>query len=383
MKILPTLLLMLLPFYVFGVYGCSDDNSGDEQIQKFTLAEVDLQQNFTKEKGELSIPVSTTLDASRWDVASNQDWCIAAKDLSTSKPSIKILVKASEEPEIREAVVTVKSLVKNYEIHVKQLGYGPALLVKSSVSTLEAEGGEVIVTVTSNIEYAVEKSAEGDWLQAVEAPATRALVSKNYPYHAAANPLYEARTVTLTFTAYKDSLLQETLTLTQKKKASESSDVEVEGDVKLTPISAVASELQPGYGIEHTYDGKFDEKHYHSPWGQEAHFPVTLEYEFDGTRDLDYILYHSRSGNGNFGKLKIYTASVEMPEYQLQGNYDFQMQNNASRVVFSQRVKKVTKVKFAVESGAGNFVSCSEMEFFQKNPDNNCWRCLQTLPVVN
>lgn len=93
--------------------------------QKFTLAEVDLQQNFTKEKGELSIPVSTTLDASRWDVASNQDWCIAAKDLSTSKPSIKILVKASEEPEIREAVVTVKSLVKNYEIHVKQLGYGP------------------------------------------------------------------------------------------------------------------------------------------------------------------------------------------------------------------------------------------------------------------
>ena len=169
MKILPTLLLMLLPFYVFGVYGCSDDNSGDEQIQKFTLAEVDLQQNFTKEKGELSIPVSTTLDASRWDVASNQDWCIAAKDLSTSKPSIKILVKASEEPEIREAVVTVKSLVKNYEIHVKQLGYGPALLVKSSVSTLEAEGGEVIVTVTSNIEYAVEKSAEGDWLQAVEA----------------------------------------------------------------------------------------------------------------------------------------------------------------------------------------------------------------------
>ena len=160
MKILPTLLLMLLPFYVFGVYGCSDDNSGDEQIQKFTLAEVDLQQNFTKEKGELSIPVSTTLDASRWDVASNQDWCIAAKDLSTSKPSIKILVKASEEPEIREAVVTVKSLVKNYEIHVKQLGYGPALLVKSSVSTLEAER---ITRALENVPatLAIEKDEDG------------------------------------------------------------------------------------------------------------------------------------------------------------------------------------------------------------------------------
>lgn len=84
-------------------------------------------------------------------------------------------------------------------------------------------------------------------------------------------------------------------------------------------------------------------------------------------RDLDLV---DTDDIATFSILKDASASVEMPEYQLQGNYDFQMQNNASRVVFSQRVKKVTKVKFAVESGAGNFVSCSEMEFFQKNPDN-------------
>ena len=106
-------------------------------------------------------------------------------------------------------MVTVKSLVKNYEIHVKQLGYGPALLVKSSVSTLEAEGGEVIVTVTSNSRICGGEVGRGDWLAGSGSAGYPCLVSKNYPYHAAANPLYEARTVTLTFTAYKDSLLQE------------------------------------------------------------------------------------------------------------------------------------------------------------------------------
>ena len=114
---------MLLPFYVFGVYGCSDDNSGDEQIQKFTLAEVDLQQNFTKEKGELSIPVSTTLDASRWDVASNQDWCTGGVfvvsnlldgDLVMDKPFFSVDQKSSVElTKLAEAgnVDPLKSLV--------------------------------------------------------------------------------------------------------------------------------------------------------------------------------------------------------------------------------------------------------------------------------
>ena len=379
MKILSTLIWMLLPLWGGGIGACSDDEPGGDLNQEFSLAEADLQQNFTKDKGVLAVLVSTTLDAQAWDVSSNQDWCIAAKDLSSTPPSVKILVKANEEPEIREAVVSVKSSVKNYEIKVKQLGSGPAILVKGSVSSLEPEGGDVVVTVTSNVEYTVEKSEGGDWLQEVETPSTRALVEKIYTYHAAANPLYEARSVTLTYVYKNDPQVKESLTVTQKKKASDLSDVELEGDVKLKPLAATASESQPGYGIEKTYDGKINEEHYHSPWGASAHFPVTLEYEFDGKQDLDYIIYHTRSGNGNFGKLKLYTASVEAPDYQLQGSYDFQMQNNSSRITFSQGVKQVTKVKFEVETGLGNFVSCSEMEFFQQNKDKKLEQQLLTV----
>ena len=65
---------------------------------------------------------------SAWVVSSNQDWCVAAKDMSGSSPAVKVLVHANEEPDVRSAEITLKSSVQNYTIQVRQLGYGPAIL---------------------------------------------------------------------------------------------------------------------------------------------------------------------------------------------------------------------------------------------------------------
>ena len=146
-------------------------------------------------------------------------------------------------------------------------------------------------------------------------------------------------------------------------------DVIVEGDFLIVPTGGKASECQPGQDIENSFDGKFgaDGQPYHSVWNQQAAFPVTLEYFFDQKPDLDYLIYYTRSGNGNFGEVDIYTATESEPEYQLQGSYDFKMQNAASLVNFKNTLSKVTKVKFSVKSGLGGFVSCDEMEFYRKN----------------
>ena len=146
-------------------------------------------------------------------------------------------------------------------------------------------------------------------------------------------------------------------------------DVIVEGDFLIVPTGGKASECQPGQDIENSFDGKFgaDGQPYHSVWNQQAAFPVTLEYFFDQKPDLDYLIYYTRSGNGNFGEVDIYTATESEPEYQLQGSYDFKMQNAASLVNFRNTLSKVTKVKFSVKSGLGGFVSCDEMEFYRKN----------------
>ena len=159
-------------------------------------------------------------------------------------------------------------------------------------------------------------------------------------------------------------------------------DVVVEADIQVKPYGGKDSEHQPGQDITNTYDGKFASDGaapFHTPWGQSAHFPVTLEYYFRGDMEIDYLIYYTRSGNGNFGKVKIYTTTdQERKEYTLQGEYDFKEQNAPSRVSFPQSIK-ATGIKFEVSSGMGNFVSCDEMQFFKKNTDKTLDKQLLTV----
>lgn len=343
---------------------CGDENEPDA-VPVFEIGENELQHDFVQGQASVLVPVTTNLPESAWSVLSDQPWCLVTKDLKTGTPAIKILVYANEEPDVRKAAITVKSSLTNYTIQVAQLGYGPAILVKESL-VVEAEGGAMQLTVTSNIEYTIAQSEGSDWITSV--PQTRALTDKVYPYQVAQNTTYEPRLATFTYTSQEDAKVTAHCTVSQKAKKSSTSDVVLEGDIPLKPTGGKASEFQPGSGIEHTYDGKIDGTTiYHSLWNQAANFPVTLEYFFDGTKEMDYFIYHSRGGNGNFGELDVYTATAEAPEYQLYGSFDFKKQNASSRVEFSSTLKRVTKIKFSVKSGAGDFVSCDEMEFFQKN----------------
>lgn len=148
---------------------------------------------------------------------------------------------------------------------------------------------------------------------------------------------------------------------------------DIEGDILIKPIGGQASEAQNGYGIEKTWDGNTSpSNHYHSLWGTGTAFPVTLEYFFDGKADMDYIVYHTRNGNGNFGEFDLYLATESQPEYVLYGSYDFKMQSASSRISFKESLQGVTKVKFVVKTGLGDgtgysYVSCSEMQFFARN----------------
>ena len=82
----------------------------------------------------------------------------------------------------------------------------------------------------------------------------------------------------------------------------------VDSDVKVTPTGAKASECERGQDIDKSIDGNYD-THYHSPWNVSAHFPVSLEYFFSGTEVIDYLVYYTRNGNGNFGKISLYVAT--------------------------------------------------------------------------
>lgn len=151
--------------------------------------------------------------------------------------------------------------------------------------------------------------------------------------------------------------------------------INVEGDLQIMPTGGEADQFQPGYDIDKSFDGKFtaaESSNYHSPfaipYGTGTKFPVTLEYFFDGTQEIDYLMYYTRSGNGNFGKLEIYTATGN-DNYIKQGDYDFKEKNDPSKVKFSKGVK-ATRIKFVINSGKGGFASCDEMHFFNSNQNS-------------
>lgn len=173
----------------------------------------------------------------------------------------------------------------------------------------------------------------------------------------------EKRNAMLTIVSTSTSKTLATINVTQ---AAEEVLV-VDSDVKVTPTGAKASECERGQDIDKSIDGNYD-THYHSPWNVSAHFPVSLEYFFSGTEVIDYLVYYTRNGNGNFGKISLYVATDAARTYNKIGDYDFGMKGAPSMLNIPGSVKP-TSVKIEVHSGLGDFVSCAEMEFYRSNTE--------------
>lgn len=359
-----------------GLLACSSNTTENLETEGtlFEISSSELAFNLEKDAQTLTVGVKTDLTTEKWNVKSDDAWCVAAKSLDGK--GINLAVEASEEPEVRSTIVRVTSIVKNYEIKISQLGYGPAILLKANIQKIPEKGGDVTVEVTTNVDYKASVPS-ADWIGEVEGKASRAFVTYTRNYTAEANPNFSARTADITFSDARtgvDKMAEPvTLTLEQEAKEGSLSDVTIEGDIQLTPTGGKADQQQGNQGIELTWDGETSgasDQHYHSPWGDATKLPVTLEYFFEGNKEnLDYIVYHSRNGNGNFGEFDLYVATEDVPEYKHYGSYDFKMQNASSRIDFAESVPCVTKVKFVVKTGLGGYVSCSEMQFFRKNTE--------------
>lgn len=168
---------------------------------------------------------------------------------------------------------------------------------------------------------------------------------------------------------------KKTLTIIQEYRNTNPEDVK--GDIKISVKNAVASSSQSGEGIEYSFDGKYD-TFYHSSWNNSAadYFPITLSYHLEATESMDFLVYHPRRDggrNGHICEFELWVATESSPQLTKYGEYDFLGSSSSSRISFVPALVKPTQVQFVVKSGAGDdqgFVSCSEMEFYRKNPDN-------------
>ena len=358
------------------LFSCSkSDETKHEAGPSFKVDTTNLKFDFFINGGSEEILIETNLDwETGFSVESNTTWCNVRK-VSVHSRKILVAVDKSEEVDVRTAKVVIKSAVASYTLDIRQLGTGPNILVKASKTTLKNYGEDVSVTVTSNIDYTMTRNEGSEWLSEVQ---TRATTDTYHNFVATLNPWYKEREAILTYTAKHETVAAATCNITQLKGEADDENIEAVVDLQYTPDRGYASEAQPGAGIENTFDG--DPKTvYHSIWSQSAKFPVTLEYFFEESHpDLDYIINNPTGGNGAIGKLDVFIATEESPEYTLVSKENFGQSNVKSKVMLNNK-KKVTKVKFLVYSGGGNFVTCKEMEFFKSNDENELHTQLLTV----
>ena len=328
--------------------------------------------NFETKTAMKSVGVNTNL--TNWEVASTEpDWCKVTKKTS---PTSHIVVMVTENlgTESRSAEVILTGQNLRSTIKVEQIGSEPSIRLAPDSLYLESKAFERVVKLTTNIEeIAFEVEKESDWFSIIESDINKnefiISIEENKNYTERISTVIFKSTDTNTKGVTKDFLI------TQKGLTGTSDDVDVPKDIKVIPTGGKANQAQPNQGIENTFNGIFGGEPYHSPWGDGTTFPVVLEYFFDGKGEapdlIDYLIYYTRSGNGNFGKLNLYVATESEPEYKLYDNYDFKHTNSPSKINFTGGLKNPIKIKFEVLSGLGGYASCDQMEFYKVNKDND------------
>lgn len=217
------------------------------------------------------------------------------------------------------------------------------------------------VPVLTNQEVEVKSSA--DW-------AVPTVENKRLKVKVATNPNTEERNAVITISA-KNGSMERTFTVDQEREGFAAF---IPKDDKIAVASATANSSQAGEGIERTYDGNISTL-WHSPYNnnQGGGFPFILTYNFKDVEQIDYLRYVPRSNggsNGNFNEVEIYVKCAGDSDYKLAYSGSWGGKSASRDVEFDTPLKNPVSIQFKIKSGAGNFASCAEMEFYKKRAED-------------
>lgn len=196
---------------------------------------------------------------------------------------------------------------------------------------------------------------------------TASMEGKNLRIKVKTNLNPESRTATIAV-ASADSTLVRTLTIGQER---ENLADYIPTDDKVAIASAQASASQSGEDISRTYDNDLGTL-WHSPYNNTT-FPITLTYNFKDVDQIDYLRYIPRSSdgnNGNFDKVEIYVKCAADTEYRKVYTGAWGGKSQSRDVAFTEPLKDPVSIQFKVLSGANNFASCAEMQFYKKKAED-------------
>ena len=362
--------LFILPlFFSFLFYGCSDTPS--EEPPTLTVKEKKV--TFEAGQSQRSISITTNIDSWTFAVQPEaNDWLNVIK----SGNSLVIVVKENTEMDSRSGTIIIRADNLTETVMVEQIGQAPAIIVSSEIFTIEAEGGEIDLEITSNIEYEIILPADADWIHQVESP-TRGMVTYTFKFKVDWNTDEQERQTEILIKQINGDLQKQVLVIQKGQTGYTGGDTDdIKDDIKVPVSGGEASSFQSGSNIEKSFDGDFNTL-YHSNWNNSAsdYFPITLDYFFENQESIDYFIYYPRTEgyNGRFKEVEIWVVTKDNPIYTKVMDYDFKGSALPTRIVFDNPIENPLCIRFVVKSGVGDgqgFVSCAEMEFYRRNPDN-------------
>ena len=368
-----------------GLGACSSNDEPDPGENPYLNIQIsDL--NFGEDAQSQNVAVSSNVD---WTCSSDVSWIDVVRD----RNDLMIRVTENDQKSVREGTVLVSATSSlHHTINIKQLGWGKAILVSAKSSTMEAVGGTLNIDVTANVDIACKVSANWIVYNLPSRSDSHPMVTNTHNFSIRSNAGDDSRNGSITFMDAETGSDVEPVMVSVSQKGlgtySTGDISDIKDDLQVKVVRGEASSYQGGTPIENSFDGD-KSTIYHSNWsnGGSNYYPITLIYYFDN-EDMDYFIYYPRMDggyNGHFEDVDIEVCSVANTraeaEWKAVMSYDFEGKSSATRVDFPEPQIGVTAVKFIVKKGYGDgqgFVSCSEMEFYKKNPDNFNWSTLFT-----
>lgn len=333
----------------------------DEEVQEAPVLELSKDTLIlVQQEAKTNVGLKTNVE---WTAKSSADWCTAGG----SENTLNVSVTANTGMDVREAEVIVAGSGLEQKLYVKQLGEAPDILLEKERVDLQYKDTTIHVKVVSNVNYDVMIPETAGWINKAVQASTKAMTETACSFDISKNDADTVRYANITFKA-SDGSVERNLMIRQSFRDTEYTpgDPSDLGDILLTIASGEGEQANSSdESIEKSFDGTTS-TWYHSSW-YNTKFPVNLTYHFATPQEVDYFVYKPRSGggNGDFGQFELFVSTYDKDNYVKIGDYDFGKKSTSSRVDFKEPLKNVTSFKFTVKSGAGDLVSCGEMEFYR------------------
>mgnify|MGYP002408945708 FL=1 len=209
-------LIILLSCCVF--WACSSSDDTDEALVANTLELSKETVKLSNVEGTFTVSVTAT---GEWNasVTDGNDWLSISRSTGNGSGDLRLIFTDNTQGEKRDGKIKVAQSSATgtieKEISVEQLGGDPDILLDYSTEKIGYAGGELLVTVVSNVNWEVVIDEADSWVERID-PLSRAFVSTACQFKIAPNNDVE-RTAVLTFKAVGDYSLSKTIEVTQEK----------------------------------------------------------------------------------------------------------------------------------------------------------------------